>query len=91
MDAIGGLSAKAARASGSGSGRSAVKDEEDEMESGGIYEKKDTAYFQYYALLSHQAQMLQDSVRTTSYQKAILANAEQCFRGETQSVVECNT
>ena len=47
----------------------------------GPYEKKDTAYFQYYALLSHQAQMLQDTVRTSSYQKAILANGEQCFKG----------
>jgi hypothetical protein len=26
--------------------------------------------------------MLQDSVRTSTYQKAILSNAEQCFRGE---------
>lgn len=40
---------------------------------------RDTAYFQYYALLSHQAQMLQDSVRTTAYQKAILGHGNQCF------------
>jgi hypothetical protein len=46
---------------------------------------KDESYFQYYALLSHQAQMLQDTVRTSSYQKAILANAEQCFQGEIES------
>lgn len=46
------------------------------------HEDKDSSYYQYYALLSHQAQMLQDSVRTSTYQKAILSNAEQCFRGE---------
>lgn len=42
---------------------------------------KDQAYFQYYALLSHQAQMLQDNVRTSSYQKAILSNGLTCFKG----------
>lgn len=41
---------------------------------------RDTAYFQYYALLSHQAQMLQDSVRTTAYQKAIFGHGPQCFQ-----------
>lgn len=53
----------------------------------GPYEKKDTAYFQYYALLSHQAQMLQDAVRTSTYQKAILTNAHQCFKGRSLSQV----
>lgn len=43
---------------------------------------RDTAYFQYYALLSHQAQMLQDSIRTSSYQKAILSNSARCFQGK---------
>ena len=62
---------------------SAPIDDDDEREGAG----KDTAYFQYYALLTHQAQMLQDSVRTSAYQKAILANAEQCFRGEWKGAV----
>lgn len=48
----------------------------------GPFEAKDDAYFTYYALLSHQAQMLQDTVRTSIYQRAILANAELCFKGE---------
>lgn len=39
-----------------------------------IYEQKDEAYFGYYSMLSHQSQMLQDSVRTTAYQRAILEN-----------------
>ncbi|PWN45238.1 S-adenosyl-L-methionine-dependent methyltransferase [Ceraceosorus guamensis] len=46
----------------------------------GPYEAKDDAYFTYYALLSHQAQMLQDSVRTSIYHRAILANAQDCFK-----------
>ncbi|ETS61259.1 hypothetical protein PaG_05223 [Moesziomyces aphidis] len=40
-----------------------------------IYEQKDEAYFGYYSMLSHQAQMLQDTVRTAAYQRAILNNA----------------
>lgn len=52
-------------------------------------EEKDQSYFAYYGLLAHQAQMLQDSVRTSSYQKAILTNAEQCFRGEQKVLKLC--
>ncbi|KAJ9479817.1 putative Protein arginine N-methyltransferase 1 (putative) [Pseudozyma hubeiensis] len=44
-----------------------------------IYEQKDEAYFGYYSMLSHQAQMLQDTVRTTAYQRAILNNAARDF------------
>ena len=40
-----------------------------------IYDSKDDAYFGYYSLLSHQAQMLQDTVRTSVYQRAILSNS----------------
>lgn len=52
------------------------------------YENKDEAYFSYYSLLSHQAQMLQDVVRTSTYQRVILspAHAAQCFRG--RSVID---
>ncbi|KDN41662.1 S-adenosyl-L-methionine-dependent methyltransferase [Tilletiaria anomala UBC 951] len=45
------------------------------------FEPKDTAYFSYYSLLSHQAQMLQDTTRTSVYQRAILSNAEDFFNG----------
>ncbi|PWZ00877.1 S-adenosyl-L-methionine-dependent methyltransferase [Testicularia cyperi] len=41
-----------------------------------IYEQKDEAYFGYYSMLSHQAQMLQDGVRTAAYQRAIIDNAQ---------------
>lgn len=44
-----------------------------------IYEQKDEAYFGYYSMLSHQAQMLQDTVRTAAYQRAILSNAPRDF------------
>lgn len=44
-----------------------------------IYEQKDEAYFGYYSMLSHQAQMLQDTVRTAAYQRAILNNAQHDF------------
>lgn len=40
----------------------------------------DSAYFSYYAQLQHQAQMLQDSVRTSAYQHAILYHAPSHFR-----------
>lgn len=43
-------------------------------------EDRNSAYFQYYALLSHQAQMLEDAVRTSTYQRAILAHSQQCFQ-----------
>ena len=45
-----------------------------------IYEQKDEAYFGYYSMLSHQAQMLQDTVRTAAYQRAILNNAARDFQ-----------
>ncbi|CAO1617663.1 unnamed protein product [Sympodiomycopsis kandeliae] len=48
-----------------------------------VYERKDDAYFGYYALLSHQAQMLQDAVRTSAYQRAILGHAASHFNGKT--------
>lgn len=47
--------------------------------SAAIYEQKDEAYFGYYSMLSHQAQMLQDTVRTAAYQRAILNNAPRDF------------
>lgn len=47
-----------------------------------IYEQKDEAYFGYYSMLSHQAQMLQDTVRTAAYQRAILNNAQTDFQGK---------
>ena len=59
---------KAASSSSSSSSSSAVAAPE-------IYEQKDEAYFGYYSMLSHQAQMLQDTVRTAAYQRAILNNA----------------
>jgi len=31
-------------------------------------------FLQYYGLLSHQQNMLQDTIRTGTYQKAILSN-----------------
>ncbi|SNX82243.1 related to HMT1 - hnRNP arginine N-methyltransferase [Melanopsichium pennsylvanicum] len=49
---------------------------------GEIYEQKDEAYFSYYSMLSHQAQMLQDTVRTTAYQRAILNNAATDFQNK---------
>ena len=45
------------------------------------YEEKDEAYFSYYAMLTHQAQMLQDSVTTSAYQMAILKHADPFFEG----------
>ncbi|WFD35102.1 type I protein arginine methyltransferase [Malassezia cuniculi] len=40
------------------------------------YGQEDQAYFSYYAMLTHQAQMLQDGVRTTAYQTAILSHPD---------------
>ena len=40
------------------------------------YGREDQAYFSYYAMLTHQAQMLQDGVRTGAYQNAILSHPE---------------
>ncbi|KAF9428847.1 hypothetical protein BGZ94_000795 [Podila epigama] len=41
-------------------------------------EARDPAYFGYYAMLQHQQNMLQDTVRTSTYRSAILLNTE-CF------------
>ncbi|KAF8938653.1 hypothetical protein BGZ47_008475 [Haplosporangium gracile] len=41
-------------------------------------ESRDPAYFGYYAMLQHQQNMLQDTVRTSTYRNAILLNTE-CF------------
>ncbi|CAG8449769.1 1911_t:CDS:2 [Diversispora eburnea] len=42
-------------------------------------EGRDPAYFSYYAMLQHQQNMLQDSVRTSTYRSAILLNGPACF------------
>ncbi|ORX87170.1 S-adenosyl-L-methionine-dependent methyltransferase [Basidiobolus meristosporus CBS 931.73] len=38
-------------------------------------EQRDPAYFQYYGMLTHQQNMLQDVVRTSTYRNAILNNS----------------
>ncbi|KAI9293891.1 S-adenosyl-L-methionine-dependent methyltransferase [Neoconidiobolus thromboides FSU 785] len=38
--------------------------------------QRDATYFHYYSLLTHQQNMLQDMVRTSTYQKAILQNPQ---------------
>jgi histone-arginine methyltransferase CARM1 len=43
---------------------------------------RDPTYFSYYAQFVHQQNMLQDSVRTSMYQNAILSNSEQLFAGK---------
>lgn len=40
-----------------------------------------TQYFQFYALLSQQQNMMQDYIRTATYQKAILDNSQD-FEGK---------
>ncbi|KAJ9073915.1 hypothetical protein DSO57_1011591 [Entomophthora muscae] len=37
---------------------------------------RDPTYFHYYSLLTHQQNMLQDAVRTSTYQRAILQNPD---------------
>ncbi|KAF9168761.1 hypothetical protein DFQ26_000028 [Actinomortierella ambigua] len=44
-------------------------------------EARDPAYFGYYAMLQHQQNMLQDTVRTSTYRSAILLNPD-CFEGK---------
>jgi histone-arginine methyltransferase CARM1 len=44
---------------------------------------RDPTYFSYYAQFVHQQNMLQDSVRTSLYQNAILSNAQSLFSGKT--------
>lgn len=39
-------------------------------------EDRDPTYFGYYAMLTHQQNMLQDTVRTSLYNQAILGNAD---------------
>ncbi|CAH8682597.1 unnamed protein product [Schistosoma rodhaini] len=39
-------------------------------------------YFQFYSYISQQQNMMQDYIRTSTYQKAILANASADFRGK---------
>ncbi|ORX61303.1 S-adenosyl-L-methionine-dependent methyltransferase [Hesseltinella vesiculosa] len=43
-------------------------------------EHRDPMYFGYYAQLQHQQNMLQDTVRTSTYRSAILLNGPQCFQ-----------
>ncbi|WFD24498.1 type I protein arginine methyltransferase [Malassezia equina] len=50
-------------------------------EGGSKYDRKDEAYFGYYSMLTHQAQMLQDSVRTSAYQMSIINHALTHFQG----------
>ena len=44
---------------------------------------RDPTYFSYYAQFVHQQNMLQDSVRTSLYQTAILSNSTALFKGKT--------
>jgi type I protein arginine methyltransferase len=45
-------------------------------------DERDPTYFSYYAQFVHQQNMLQDSVRTSLYQTAILSNSSQLFAGK---------
>ncbi|CAJ0903748.1 15660_t:CDS:2 [Entrophospora sp. SA101] len=45
-------------------------------------EGRDPAYFSYYAMLQHQQNMLQDTVRTSTYRSAILINGPACFQNK---------
>lgn len=54
-------------------------------EDGSKYDRKDEAYFGYYSMLTHQAQMLQDSVRTSVYQMSIMNHALTHFQGSCSS------
>ncbi|KAL2919853.1 hypothetical protein HK105_200770 [Polyrhizophydium stewartii] len=45
-------------------------------------DSRDTTYFSYYAQFVHQQNMLQDTVRTSLYQTAILANGPTLFSGK---------
>lgn len=46
-------------------------------------DERDPTYFSYYAQFVHQQNMLQDSIRTSLYQTAILTNSAQLFSGRT--------
>ncbi|KAJ3413454.1 hypothetical protein HDV05_008023 [Chytridiales sp. JEL 0842] len=52
---------------------------QDEMDSD---EARDPAYFSYYAQFVHQQNMLQDTVRTSLYHTAIVANGPNMFRNK---------
>ncbi|KAH8556357.1 S-adenosyl-L-methionine-dependent methyltransferase [Umbelopsis sp. PMI_123] len=43
-------------------------------------DQRDPQYFGYYAQLQHQQNMLQDTVRTSTYRSAILLNGPNCFK-----------
>lgn len=43
---------------------------------------RDPSYFSYYAQFVHQQNMLQDYVRTSLYQTAILSNSQALFQGK---------
>ena len=53
-------------------------------------EDRDPTYFGYYAMLTHQQNMLQDTVRTSLYHQAILGNAE-WLRGKRVMDVGCGS
>ncbi|KAI8901583.1 S-adenosyl-L-methionine-dependent methyltransferase [Globomyces pollinis-pini] len=46
-------------------------------------DERDPTYFSYYAQFVHQQNMLQDSIRTSLYQTAILSNSNALFLGKT--------
>ncbi|KAJ3300184.1 hypothetical protein HDV03_002369 [Kappamyces sp. JEL0829] len=46
-------------------------------------DERDPTYFGYYSQYVHQQNMLQDSIRTSLYQTAILSNSNQLFLGKT--------
>ncbi|KAG1644197.1 hypothetical protein G6F44_003066 [Rhizopus delemar] len=45
-------------------------------------EQRDPQYFGYYAMLQHQQNMLQDTVRTSTYRSAILLNGPNNFKNK---------
>ena len=46
-------------------------------------DQRDPTYFSYYAQFVHQQNMLQDSIRTSMYQTAILSNSQTLFLNKT--------
>lgn len=40
---------------------------------------RDPAYFAYYAQLTHQQNMLQDTTRTETYRRVVMDMASECF------------
>jgi histone-arginine methyltransferase CARM1 len=45
-------------------------------------DERDPTYFSYYSQYVHQQNMLQDTIRTSLYQTAILSNSKQLFQGK---------